>query len=482
MLVEVLDRVMGAGKTNAILQWLQPEMNFIFVTPLLSEAEERIGSVRPDLAVKCPLATNVKVGEEWVCSKTEDMLHLLQARENIATTHALLRGCDERHWKLIQQFGYTIVLDEEINLIEAYDGVPTADMMWLFDNGHLSVSGEAGQLVFEDTSVIEDFKYADVKEMCRKKMLYAAKRSNKFIVSCLPIDVLLCSKRVIILTYMFEGSILEQFLTLHGVQWKPFDEVSVPHIKPSEYAHLLTQVNDRYYKPYEKLKLSQSGWARMTPEDVKQVEKTLNNIFSGLHADVCAFAVPKYYVQRTGRMKNRLVKPRGKIHQEKQQTWLYPKCRATNEYANKTTLVYALDIYPNAAVQAYLKDMGCEVDESKYALSQLVQWLWRGCIRNGEPMTVAVLAPRMRKLFEKWLADGYVNVQNSPVELESDIDVSYAHEQGVVASENLNAAEDKWDGFEEDTSVAQEPNTFPAEFDLGIGDYEMPKLDWEGFN
>ena len=92
----------------------------------------------------------------------------------------------------------------------------------------------------------------------------------------------------------------------------------------------------------------------------------------------------------------------------------------------------------------------------------------------------------MRKLFEKWLADGYVNVQNNPVELESDIDVSHVHEQGTVALENLNtespAAEDKWEGFEEDTSVAQEPNTFPAEFDFGIGDIEMPKVDWEGFN
>ena len=62
-------------------------------------------------------------------------------------------------------------------------------------------------------------------------------------------------------------------------------------------------------------------------------------------------------------------------------------------------------------------------------------------------MAVAVLAPRMCKLFEKWLADGYVNVQNKPVELESDIDVSHVHEQEAVASENLGAAEDKWEGF-----------------------------------
>jgi len=446
--VEVLDRMMGSGKTNAILKWLQPDMKFIFVTPLLSEAEDRIRSVRPDLNVKCPVADAHVVENEWVCSKTENMLRLLQSRENVATTHALLRGCDERHWGLIQQLGYIIVLDEEINLIEAYIGVPSADMMWLFDNGHLSVSNSTGQLVFEDTSVIEDFKYADVKEMCRKKMLYASKRSNKFIVSCLPIDVLLCSKRVIILTYMFEGSVLEQFLSLHGVTWKPFTEVDVPSIKPSEYRGLLSQVADRYYKPYTKQKLTQSAWARVSPEEVRQVEKTLVNIFHGVDAEKCGFAVPKYCVERTGKMKNRLVKPLGKVHREGRETWMYPKCRATNEYSHKTHLVYALDIYPNTAVQAYLMDMGCEVDESKYAISQLVQWLWRGCVRNGEPMTIAILAPRMRKLFERWLSDEFeqmlkrtnsVKTLQKPV--DNSVDVEYdgfvGHEMPVVIWEGL---------------------------------------------
>lgn len=493
MKVEVLDRMMGAGKTNAILQWLQPEMRFIFVTPLLSEAEERINTVRPDLAVKCPEKLTYKDGDTWKSSKAEDMLLLLSGRENIATTHALLRTCDARHWKLIQQLGYIIVLDEEVSLIEAFRDVSSQDMLWLFDNGHLSRDDGNGKLTFHDASTVQKMKYEEVKEMCGKGMLYSAKRSNGFVVSCLPVDVLMCAKRVIILTYMFEGSVLERFLSLHGVQWKPFTEVDVADVLPSSVAGLIKPVREQYYKPFYKISLTQTGWKNMKPVAVTTVEKTLTNLFNNHDALECGFSLPKEYVVRLAGSKNRLVKPHGKVHKEGRETWIYPKCRATNDYSNKRVMVYALDVHPNSAVDAYLTDMGLPVDRDLYALSQLVQWLWRGCIRNGEPMTVAVLAPRMRKLFEKWLADGYVNVQNNPVELESDIDVSYVHEQEVfeaqMQSENLGtvfaespAAEDKWEGFEEDTSVAQEPNTFPAEFDFGIGDYEMPKLDWEGFN
>lgn len=30
------------------------------------------------------------------------------------------------------------------------------------------------------------------------------------------------------------------------------------------------------------------------------------------------------------------------------------------------------------------------VDINVFALSEMLQWLWRGCIRKGEPMVVAV--------------------------------------------------------------------------------------------
>lgn len=407
MRVEVLDRMMGTGKTNAILKWLSPDMKFIFVTPLLSEIENRINESRPDLSIKSPSPSCVNIDGQWVRSKSEDMLTLLQNRENIATTHSLLRNCDKRHWDLISEFGYIIILDEEISIIESFTSVPSADMMWLFDNGHLSRDEVSGRLTFTDSSVIEDFRYSEVKEMCGKGMLYSAKRSNKFIVSCIPINIITCASRVIILTYMFKGSILEQFLLFNGIGSIEFTDVDVADRRPSEYSSLIRMVDQRHYKPYSSIKLTQSSWLRLSGDQVGQVEKTIRNVLQPFTAHESAFSTPKSAVVRNNGCSGRLVKPKGKIYSDTQDTWIYPKCRATNEYVHKIAMCYAIDVYPNSAVMCYLSDMGYVVNEKRYALSQLVQWVWRSAIRENKQITLAILPPRMLSLFNSWMRDEF---------------------------------------------------------------------------
>jgi hypothetical protein len=38
-----------------------------------------------------------------------------------------------------------------------------------------------------------------------------------------------------------------------------------------------------------------------------------------------------------------------------------------------------------------------------FSLSEMIQFIWRGCIRKGEPMKVLILSERMRGLLIKWL-------------------------------------------------------------------------------
>lgn len=39
----------------------------------------------------------------------------------------------------------------------------------------------------------------------------------------------------------------------------------------------------------------------------------------------------------------------------------------------------------------------------EYALSALLQWIWRSAIRNGKKVTIYIPAPRMRQLLTDWL-------------------------------------------------------------------------------
>ena len=38
-----------------------------------------------------------------------------------------------------------------------------------------------------------------------------------------------------------------------------------------------------------------------------------------------------------------------------------------------------------------------------YALTELIQWVWRSRVRDGHPITLYLPSPRMRKLLKDWL-------------------------------------------------------------------------------
>ena len=67
----------------------------------------------------------------------------------------------------------------------------------------------------------------------------------------------------------------------------------------------------------------------------------------------------------------------------------------------------SINRYPNQTIKAYLQDYGCDVDSDVFALSELVQWVWRSAIRNNQVITLCIASSRMKKLFIEWLDSGY---------------------------------------------------------------------------
>ena len=77
--------------------------------------------------------------------------------------------------------------------------------------------------------------------------------------------------------------------------------------------------------------------------------------------------------------------------------------RATNKYADYSLCMYTVNLYKNPVEVGYLRYNGIRVNEDDFALSEMIQFIWRGCIRKGEPMKVLILSKRMRNLLENWL-------------------------------------------------------------------------------
>ena len=84
--------------------------------------------------------------------------------------------------------------------------------------------------------------------------------------------------------------------------------------------------------------------------------------------------------------------------------WVAKITRGTNKYAHCSHLIYLYDQHMNPLVARWLEDNSRAFDDA-YALTELIQWVWRSRVRNGQPITLYLPSQRMRQLMEEWLSD-----------------------------------------------------------------------------
>ena len=84
--------------------------------------------------------------------------------------------------------------------------------------------------------------------------------------------------------------------------------------------------------------------------------------------------------------------------------WVAKITRGTNDYAHCSHLIYLYDQHMNPYVARWLEDNSRAFDDA-YALTELIQWVWRSRVRKGQPITLYLPSPRMRQLMEQWLSD-----------------------------------------------------------------------------
>ncbi len=77
--------------------------------------------------------------------------------------------------------------------------------------------------------------------------------------------------------------------------------------------------------------------------------------------------------------------------------------KATNEYRSARYLVYACNLYMNVSEKIFYQQNGITVDEDAYALSIMIQWIWRSAIRDGEKIYIYLPSKRMRRILNDWM-------------------------------------------------------------------------------
>ena len=187
----VVDAICGAGKTSWAIQHVQEpfEGNFIYVTPYLTEIKRIKDSTDGDF--KEPSNNNEKG------SKLEDLRKLISRGENIVCSHELFKLCDDDILELIDEVGYTLILDEVLNVINPIKITPS-DLKMLVDTKTILINEATGGIKWAS----EDYKgkFDELKQLSDNDNLFLF--SNTFIFWTLHHKSFEVFNNIYILTYL----------------------------------------------------------------------------------------------------------------------------------------------------------------------------------------------------------------------------------------------------------------------------------------
>lgn len=387
------DEVMGSGKTTAAIKAINAapvEQKFMFVTPYLSE----VARIKEGCAEK----EFCEPVEGFDC-KTADLERLIDVQANIVTTHALFTMMPLEYLEKIRETGYVLFLDEALEPMEPLTGIDPLDAEYVTDK-LIRIN--------EDSSVewIASEKYHGqftfLRNMCDKGYLRGAvsEEGAACFVHILPTAYFTSFKDVVIMTYLFSGQILKNYLNIEKLPYKRL----FLNYKEQMFASKREGTFRRDYRPLitildnprmnaigdKKTALSHSWYAR---NDLKQVSNNLNNFFKNMMKSPAnsrlwtVFADCKEEVGGSRYSKS----------------FLACNTRATNEYKDRTVLAYLVNRYRNPFFVRYFRYYGVETNNDIFALSEMLQWLWRSALRDGKHIILYIPSKRMRDLLKAWL-------------------------------------------------------------------------------
>lgn len=427
--IKVVDSRCGAGKSTFAIQYmnsLDKDTKVIYITPFLDETE-RIKRECPERDFFLP---NNRSGRG---SKMTNFTELVAKGRNIASTHALFGNITDELIQLLRSQSYILVLDEVINVVEKLDlykedirktefekeVMIKADIKTMIDQNIIIIDEETKQVSWGSDSHILN-KYSQLKQMADRGLLYYL--DGDLLIWTFPIDVFRegLFDEIYILTYQFEYQIQAYYYDYFNV---PYSKYRVQDVGGRNYK--LFEIDDEDYesewrKEISKLisicdndKLNKIGNVYLDNSGNKRDTALSKNWYETSSSDninILKNNIYNYFRRVTNAKSNQKLwttfKDYKKVLKDGHipvKCWLECNCRASNEYADRNVLVYAINRYLNPFYKKFFYLKGIQLNEDAYALSELIQWVFRSAIRNGEPIQIYIPSVRMRTLFQKWL-------------------------------------------------------------------------------
>jgi hypothetical protein len=221
----------------------------------------------------------------------------------------------------------------------------------------------------------------------------------------LPECILSAGNSVTVMTYKAEGSMLLAYLDKLGL---PFEVSNDNHPEEDFRAKAAELITIEDIGALSKLKLTHSGQEKgmSSSSYYSKVSRSLKNLKERklVGVDINSILITSKKDAWLKASNDNQPKPGvfAKNSRLKDANWIANTTRGTNDYMHCSHLIYLYDQNINPVVARWLGDSSRTFNDA-YALTELIQWVWRSRVRRGEPITLYLPSPRMRRLFEEWL-------------------------------------------------------------------------------
>lgn len=390
--ITVIDARMGRGKSSAAVAYMNEHKDskrFLYITPYLTEVDricERCDFDQPD-------------GDKM--SKTSELKMHLRRNKNVAATHSLFYLMDEEILDMIRRKKYSLIVDESIEVIGKVM-ITSKDFEILTEQ--LTQEDENGQLRWID----DDYtgKFSGYKEMADSGSLF---HLDAALVSVLNPELLRAFDEVFMLTYLFDGQYQKAYLDYFGFDYRVCgvihdengfrfsDEPDSP--PPIDYSGLIHIVDSRKMNEIGdgRTTLSKAWYDRGSydSEEIAELRSRMDLFFRKMTTGGSSTRLWTCFKDNA----DKLIPQNGRYRSN----FLQISARATNMYRNKTNLAYMVNRFADPNITKFFAQRGITVNAKEYALSGMLQWIWRSAIRDDKPITLYIPSKRMRTLLIEWM-------------------------------------------------------------------------------
>lgn len=391
--ITVVDARMGRGKTTAAVRYMNEHRGrkrFLYVTPYLSEVDR--------ICQECGFQQPESEG----ATKLASLKTHLSRGESMAATHALFYLLDETALTIIRRERYTLIIDESVNVVKKLN-ISHSD--FLLVTQMFADEGPDGRLRWRDEKY--SGRFGEFKKIADAGFLY---RREASLLEIMQPEILRAFDEVIMLTYLFGGQYQKGYLDYFGFPYRVVgverDENGVrfsdgpDRPEPVDYGKLISIIDNHKMNAAGESKwaLSKNWYARRgyDDKDIRALRNGMRNFFQDVTDSTKDDRLwtcfkehrEKLIHKKTGRYRN---------------DFLQVGARATNDFVGRTNIAYMVNRFVDLNIKNMFAKRGCGVDEDLFALSEMLQWIWRSAIRVGEPINLYIPSSRMRKLLTDWI-------------------------------------------------------------------------------